>query len=92
MKPEYKKKSEFVDDGRTVASMDFDTLGGYHRGKKPNVNYREKSIELSDLNLTGKERWAITKAIYGKLIPFVFIMFATFIAVFFILSLIWKLL
>lgn len=88
-KDKNKKVKDFVDDGRTIANMDFDSMGNYSRRNKKQVNYKEKRQEISELNITGKERWAIIKALYMKLIPFVVIMFVVFFLVFFILISLW---
>lgn len=84
-----KKTDDYVDDGRTIASMDFETISNSHHKKKKNINYRERRQELSSLELTKREKWAIVKAMYLTLIPFVVIMFFVMFIVFFILFSIW---
>ncbi len=86
----YNKKKDFVDDGRTIVSMDFDTYGNYKPNQKNQINYQEKRQDLVDVQLTNKERWAIIKAMYRILIPFVIIMFGSFIVVVYILFALWK--
>jgi hypothetical protein len=83
------KKDDFVDDGRTVANMDFDALGNSYNRNRKKTRYAEKQKEIADLNLTRKEKWAIIKAIYMRLLPFVVIMFFAFFIVTFILLTIW---
>lgn len=78
-----KKQDDFVDDGRTVANMDFDTISNRNHPKRAghqNIDYRKRQQELSNLNLTWKERWAIIRAIYLRMIPF---MILTFLIIFF---------
>jgi hypothetical protein len=84
-----KKNDDFVDDGRTVANMNFDSLGNSYDRNRKKTRYAEKQREIANLNLTRKEKWAIIKAIYARLIPFVVIMFFMFFIVTFILLTIW---
>jgi hypothetical protein len=72
-----KEKPVFVDDGRTIANMDFELYTNYKRpDKKPVEFYRERQKEIFESNLTRSEKWAIIKSLYATLIPFVIIMFA----------------
>lgn len=84
-------KEKFEDDGRTIASMDFEEIGGRQRGKvaKQKVDYKARSREISDLKMTKKERLAIVKAVYLQLIPFVVIMFGTMALVILLLMFLW---
>ncbi len=83
------RKSNFIDDGRTIVSMDFDTYGNYKPNRTKQIKYRERHQELVDMKLTSKERWAMIKAMYEVLIPFVVLMFASFVVVVFILFALW---
>lgn len=65
-----KKKKEFIDDGRTVANMDFEHITGYKSKEE-----HKKHEELRELNLSKKERNAIYKATFWQFMP----IFATFI-------------
>lgn len=84
-----KKKKNFEDDGRTVVSMDFDCMGNTYRPKKKQIDNRNKPIERENLVITNKEKWAMIKALYLKLIPIVLIIFLSFFLVFFLLSIFW---
>ena len=54
---EKKQKPEFVDDGRTIANMDYENITGYKSKEE-----RQKHEELRSLNLSKKERRALYKA------------------------------
>lgn len=70
-------KKIFVDDGRTIANMDFYKHTAFSTvSKRHNDNF--KNTHEPTLDLTRKERWAIIRAIYMTLIPFVIIMFLIF--------------
>ncbi len=69
-------KGKIDDDGRTVVSMDFEAIATYkHPRKKPVSFYREKQEQLSKIDITPKERWAMIKAVYIYVIPFALVFF-----------------
>lgn len=68
-----KKKEEFIDDGRTIADMDYEHITGYKSKKE-----RKKHDEIRSLDLTRQERRAIYKAAFSQYMP----MFACFIVAF----------
>lgn len=51
-----KKKEKFVDDGRTIADMDYEHITGYKSKSE-----RKKHNEIRSLNLSKQERRAIYK-------------------------------
>jgi len=80
----------FVDDGRTVVSMDFEKYQTYrHPTKKPVEYYRERQHQLGDLEITRKERWAMIKAIYSFVIPFALALFGVLALAMFLLLKYW---
>ena len=83
-KKEKKKKEEFVDDGRVIASMDHECINGY-RSKEE----REKHRQLQELNLNRKERWAIYKGALRSLLPSFAIFIGSLIFVILFLYLVW---
>lgn len=84
-----KKKKHFEDDGRTIVSMDFDYMGNSYRPKKKQNHNTDKPIEQRNLNITNKEKWAMIKALYLKLIPIILIIFLSFFVALVLLSLLW---
>lgn len=73
---EKKKKSAFVDDGRTVASMDFEQITGYKSSEQ-----RKKHEEIQALNLTKEERRAIYRGVFRHTLPYFFCFVFAFVAV-----------
>ncbi len=64
MKKQKKKKPEFVDDGRTIASMDFEEISGYKSAEQ-----RERHKQLVEVNMTKKERRALYRGVLGQIMP-----------------------
>lgn len=90
MSAQSQKKADFVDDGRTIVSMDFEAISTYkHPRKKPASYYREKQQEIAGLDITPKERWAMIKAVYAFLIPFAVVMFGAMALIMFLLFKFW---
>ena len=79
-----KKKEEFVDDGRVIASMDCESINGY-RSKEE----REKHRELRELDLSRKERWAIYKGALGSILPMLGIFVGSLIFIILFLYVFW---
>ncbi len=69
---EKKQKTEFVDDGRTIANMDYECITGYKSKEQ-----RKKHEEIRSLNLSKKERRAIYRGVFRYYIPF----FLCFVAI-----------
>ncbi|MBN2504885.1 MAG: hypothetical protein JXB20_06045 [Bacilli bacterium] len=91
MEYDQKQNDKFVDDGRTIVNMDFEALSTYkHPRKKPVAYYRQRQKELAALDITPKERWAMIKAVYIYLLPFVLVMFGVMALVMFVLTELWK--
>ncbi|QVK18779.1 hypothetical protein KHQ81_03435 [Mycoplasmatota bacterium] len=84
-----RKKKKFEDDGRTIASMNFDYMGNTYRTKNKKIDNKNQANKRENLNITNKEKWAMIKALYLKLIPIVLIIFFSFFLAFFLLSLLW---
>ena len=59
-----KKKEKFVDDGRTIADMDYEHITGYKSKSE-----RKKHNEIRSLNLSKQERRAIYKAAFTQYMP-----------------------
>ena len=62
---EKKQKPEFVDDGRTIANMDYENITGYKSKEE-----RQKHEELRSLNLSKKERRAIYFGVFKYFMPY----------------------
>lgn len=77
---EKKQKPEFVDDGRTIADMDYENITGYKSKEE-----RKKHEELRSLNLSKKERRAIYKASMAQFMPAFLCFIAAFTLIFVIL-------
>lgn len=76
MKKQKKKKPEFVDDGRTIASMDFEEISGY---RSPEQRKRHK--DLVEVNMTKKERRALYRGVLTQLMPAFLCFLLCFVAV-----------
>lgn len=72
---EKKQKPEFVDDGRTIADMDFEHITGYKSKEQ-----RKKHEEIRSLNLTRKERRAIYRGVFRYCLPYFLIFVFVFVA------------
>ncbi|MDY0346355.1 MAG: hypothetical protein RBQ70_01680 [Acholeplasma sp.] len=85
-------KDQFEDDGRTVASMDFDEVGSRYRGRtvRPKIDYKKRHQEIAELKMTPKERRALIFAVYSQLIPFVLIMFGAMALFMLLLMFLWQ--
>ena len=84
-------KEKFVDDGRTIVSMDFEQYQTFkHPTKKPVQYYRDRQHQLGDLEITRKERWAMIKAIYSFVIPFALALFGVLALAMFLLLKYWN--
>lgn len=84
------KKDDFVDDGRTIVNMDFESLQTHKDPKrKPVEFYRERKRDLVATDLTSKERWAIIKALYAQMIPVILILFGALALIMFLLTEFW---
>ena len=70
---EKKQKPVFVDDGRTIADMDFENITGYQSKEQ-----RKKHEDIRALNLTKQERRAIYRGVFRYTLPY----FGCFIVVF----------
>lgn len=77
---EKRQKTEFVDDGRTIANMDYENITGYKSKEE-----RKKHEELRSLNLNKKERRAIYKASMAQFMPAFLCFVAAFTLIFTIL-------
>ncbi len=60
-KREKAPKPVFVDDGRTIADMDYEHITGYKSKEE-----RKKHTEIRSLGLSRKERWAIYRAAFAR--------------------------
>lgn len=74
---EKKQKPEFVDDGRTIANMDYENITGYKSAEE-----RKKHEELRSLNLSKRERKALYKASMAQFLPAFFCFIAAFTLIF----------
>ena len=84
MKKEKKKKEEFVDDGRVIASMDSEYINGY----KSKEQHDERRA-LRETNLSRKERWAIYKGLLANVLPILFTFLAALLLGIALLDLFW---
>ena len=66
-KREKAPKPVFVDDGRTIADMDYEHITGYKSKEE-----RKKHTEIRSLGLSRKERWAIYRAAFARYLPMFF--------------------
>lgn len=73
---EKKEKPVFVDDGRTIANMDYEHITGY-KSKEQRKNHEE----IRKLNLTKKERRAIYRGVFKYFLPYFLCFLAAFVAV-----------
>lgn len=90
------KKKEFVDDGRTIVSMDFDRIPyktSLRRNSIRSDRDREQSLERNEtrpsLNLTKKEQRAITFGAIQALLPIIVYFVVAYFLVFLLLDLFW---
>ncbi|MBR4943274.1 MAG: hypothetical protein IKZ28_04505 [Clostridia bacterium] len=79
-----KKKEEFVDDGRVVASMDYEHINGYKSKAQ-----RENRRALKEVRLSRKERWAIYKGLLSNLMPMFWMFMASFMVAILLLYIFW---
>lgn len=77
---------EIEDDGRTIASMDFDAIVG----KKSNKGlYKMPKSRFEGLQLTKKERFAMVKAAILAVLPITIAFGVLFLLAFFIMDIFW---
>ena len=62
---EKKQKPVFVDDGRTIANMDYENITGYKSKEE-----RKKHEEIRSLNLTKKERRALYRGVLSQFVTY----------------------
>ncbi len=78
-KKEAKKiKTKFVDDGRVVANMNVEGMPWYH----PQAKNHEASSSQNEMELTRKEKFALTKGVLGAALlvgTIFFVVFGLFI-------------
>jgi len=77
-KNEKKNKIKFVDDGRVVANMNVDGMPWYH----PQAKNHELASGKNEMELTRKEKFAMTKGVLGASLlvgSIFFIVFGLFI-------------
>ena len=84
MRSEKKKKEEFVDDGRVIASMDSEYINGYRSSK-----HRENRQALREEQITRKERWAMYKGALAQFMPIFGVFITSLILVIFFLYFFW---
>jgi len=90
------KKERFKDDGRTIASMDFDKvpygMPGYKlkktRQNETSNEIREFSHETK-VHLTKKERFALLIGLYQVIIPIVLLFVTLYFIAFLLLDIFW---
>ncbi|MGL4738735.1 MAG: hypothetical protein ACRCW2_14880 [Cellulosilyticaceae bacterium] len=83
-KEKTKKKTEFVDDGRTIANMNVEGLPWYISKDA----YQTKS-QLQELHLTKEERRAMIWAAMSMMIPILVVVTLSFFGVFLFLDIFW---
>jgi len=77
---------EIEDDGRTIASMDFDAIGGRRKG----IKFPRKSRStFQGIILTKKERFAMVKAAMLAVFPIVFAFSGLFLLAFILMDVFW---
>ena len=79
-----RKKEKFEDDGRVIASMDYEHITGYKSRR-----HRENRQALKEARLSRKERWAIYKAALAQYMPIFGLFFASLIFVILFLYFVW---
>lgn len=84
IKEKTKKKTEFVDDGRTIANMNVEGLPWYISKEA----YKSQT-QLQELHITKEERRAMIRAAIGMMIPMLVIITLSFFGVFLFLDLVW---
>ena len=78
------KKQPFIDDGRVVADMDCEYITGYKSKKQ-----RKNREELSEMQISRKERWAIYKAALQQFMPVFGMFLISILLVIFLLYFFW---
>jgi hypothetical protein len=79
-------KEEFVDDGRTIADMDFE---GIRKKSKLSLRSLQRPTEHTQLNLTRGERKAIVLGALQGILPIVFAFVFLYFLAFLMLDIFW---
>lgn len=90
------KKVKFEDDGRTIASMDFEQipygLGGSKTKRTSKESSKTRQHEISQdntLHLTKKEMFAMVIGLYQVIIPIVLLFVTLYFIAFLLLDILW---
>lgn len=90
------KKVRFEDDGRTIASMDFEqipySIGGSKKKRTSQKSSETKHHEFTQdntLHLTKKERFALVIGLYQVIIPIVLLFVTLYFIAFLLLDIFW---
>jgi hypothetical protein len=85
---EKKQKQEDWDDGRTIAPMTGEELPSYRRAAFANRENKRSRKEKTTVELSKKERRAMTRALFAVMLPRLLIVLAAF-TVMFLLMYLW---
>ncbi|MBN2222988.1 MAG: hypothetical protein JW708_12325 [Vallitaleaceae bacterium] len=89
------KKKEFVDDGRTVVSMDFDRVPyrtSFRKGTKQGLSSEKANAQVSKappIQLTKKEQRAIAFGAMQAILPIIVYFVVAYFLVFLLLDIFW---
>jgi len=90
------KKEGFKDDGRTIATMDFDRIPYGMPGVKlkktqqnETINGQQGLAHETKLHLTKKERFALIIGLYQVIIPIVLLFVTLYFIAFLLLDIFW---